>query len=111
MFNFDIRSIDSNISNIDIYLLVGKSSSPILDSLGNPTTDITAIKIASDSSLQNLINLSSPQQITNPQLLHSNLFSSSFSGNEQIGLMFVYPKIQNIGTETKPIVADFFHMG
>ena len=83
----------------------------ILDSLGNPTSDITVIKIASDSSLQNLINLSSPQQITNPQLLHSNLFSSSFSGNEQIGLMFAYPKIQNIGTETKPVVADFFSYG
>ncbi|WP_297442286.1 hypothetical protein [Nitrosopumilus sp.] len=111
MFNFDIRSINNTISNVDIYLLVGKSSSPILDSSGNPTSDITAIKIASDSSLQNLINLSSTQQITNPQLLHSNLFSNSFSGNEQIGLMFVYPKIQNIGTETRPIVSDFFSYG
>ncbi|MFB5613777.1 MAG: hypothetical protein ACE5RI_01640 [Candidatus Nitrosomaritimum yanchengensis] len=111
MFNFDLRSINNTIGNIDIYLLVGKTSSPILDSSGNPTSDITAIKIASDSSLQNLINLNSTLQVTNPSLLHSNLFSSSFSGNEQIGLMFSYPKIQNMGTETRPIVADFFSYG
>jgi len=110
MFNFDIRSINSTINNVDIYLLVGKTS-PILDSSGNPTSGITAIKIANDSSLQNLINLNSTKQIKNPQTLHSNLFSNSFSGNEQIGLMFSYPEIKRIGTETRPIVADFFSYG
>ena len=109
MFNFDIRSLGSNINNVDIYLLVGKSS--ILDSSGIPATGITAIKIASDSSLQNLINLNSLDQVQNPQTLHSNLFSKSFSGNEPIGLMFSYPEIQNMGTKTKPIVADFFSYG
>ncbi|PIW31824.1 MAG: hypothetical protein COW27_05790, partial [Nitrosopumilales archaeon CG15_BIG_FIL_POST_REV_8_21_14_020_37_12] len=78
---------------------------------GNPTSGITAIKIASDSTMQNLINLNSTNQIPNPQTLHSNLFSTSFSGNEKIGLMFSYPQIQNIGTGTKPIVADFFSYG
>ena len=110
MFNFDIRAINNTINNIDIYLLVTSSSS-ILDSSGTPTSSITAIKIASDSSLQNLINLNSTKQVADPQLLHSNLFSTSFSGNEQIGLMFTYPQIQNIGTATKPIVADFFSYG
>ena len=111
MFNFDIRSINSTINTVDIYLLVGASSSPILDSSGNPTPNITAIKIATDSSLQNLINLNSDKQVTNPQTLYSNLFSNSFSGNEQIGLMFSYPQIKSIGTETKPVVADFFSYG
>ena len=110
MFNFDIRSINSTINNVDVYLLLTSSSS-ILDSSGNPTSSITAIKIVSDSSLQNLINLNSTKQISNPQTLHSNLFSSSFTGNEKIGLMFSYPKIQHIGTETRPIVADFFSYG
>ncbi|WP_148703876.1 hypothetical protein [Nitrosopumilus piranensis] len=109
MFNFDIRSLGTEISSVDIYLLITTSS--ILDSSGNPTSGITAIKIASDTTVQNLINLNSTQQVSSPQTLHSNLFSSSFSGNEKIGLMFAYPKIQNIGTETKPIVADFFSYG
>ncbi|QLH04457.1 hypothetical protein C5F49_03340 [Nitrosopumilus oxyclinae] len=111
MFNFDLRSLNNTINNFDIYLLVGTGSSPILDSSGNPTPNITAIKIASDTSLQNLINLNSNLQVADPQLLHSNLFSSSFSGNEQIGLMFSYSKIQKMGTETRPIVADFFSYG
>ncbi|MHA7734775.1 hypothetical protein [Nitrosopumilus sp. S6] len=111
MFNFDIRSINSTINSVDIYLLVGASSSPILDSSGNPTSGLTAIKIATDTSLQNLINLNSTKQVSNPQTLHNNLFSNSFSGNQQIGLMLSYSKIQNMGTATKPIVADFFSYG
>ena len=112
MFNFDIRSIDSTIRNIDIYLLVdASSSSSILDASGNPTSGLTAIKIASDSTLQNLINLNSIKQVSSPETLHSNLFSKSFSGNESVGLMFSYPAIQNMGTETRPIVADFFSYG
>ena len=109
MFNFDIRSIGESDS-VDIYLLVTDSSS-ILDSSGNPTSGITAIKIASDSTMQNLIDLNSTKQVSNPQLLHSNLFSPSLSGNEKIGLMFAYPQINDIGTQTKPIVADFFSYG
>ncbi|MCV0392566.1 MAG: hypothetical protein K5790_04635 [Nitrosopumilus sp.] len=111
MFNYDIRSLNDTINSVDIYLLVGASSSTILDSLGNPTNDLTAIKIASDTRLQNLINLNSTKQIANPQTLHSNLFSQSFSGNEPIGLMFAFSNIQNIGTQTRPIVADFFSYG
>ncbi|WP_200829069.1 hypothetical protein [Nitrosopumilus zosterae] len=109
MFNYDLRSI-GDFSTVDIYLLVTSSSS-ILDSSGNPSSGITAIKIATDTSAQNLINLNSTSQVSSPQILHSNLFSSSFSGNEKIGLMFTYPNIQNIGTQTKPIVADFFSYG
>ncbi|WP_026089938.1 MULTISPECIES: hypothetical protein [Nitrosopumilus] len=108
MFNFDIRSLNDTINSVDIYLLVGSS---ILDSSGNPASNIAAIKIATDTSLQNLINLNSTQQVTNPQTLHNNLFSSSFTGTEQIGLMFSYSKISNMGTETRPIVADFFSYG
>ena len=108
MFNFDIRSIAGTTSNVDIHLLLGPS---ILDSGGNPLSGITAIKIASDTSMQNLININSVKQVSNPETLHANLFSQSFSGDEEIGLMFSYPKIENIGTETKPIVADFFSYG
>ncbi|QUC64888.1 hypothetical protein NsoK4_00975 [Nitrosopumilus sp. K4] len=109
MFNFDIRSL-GNFDTVDIYLLVTSSSS-VLDSSGNPSSGITAIKIASDTTMQNLINLNSTQQVSSPQVLHSNLFSTSFSGDEKIGLMFSYPKITNIGTQTKPIIADFFSYG
>ena len=109
MFNFDIRSLGNDINNVEIYLLVGKSA--ILDSNGHPAADITAIKIANEGTLQNLINLNSGKQVSNPQTLHSNLFSNSFSGNEPIGMMFSFTKIPNIGLETKPIVADFFSYG
>ena len=106
LFNFDIRSISSSIKNVEIYLLVGDTSSSILES-----SEITAIKIASDSTLQNLINLNSKKQVSDPEMLYSNLFSGSFSGDEKIGLMFSYPLVQNLGTETRPIVADFFSYG
>ena len=110
MFNFDIRSIAGSnaVNNVDIHLLVGPS---ILDTQGNPLSSLTAIKIASDTSMQNLINLNSAKQVSSPETLHSNLFSQSFSGDEAIGLMFSYPKIESLGTETKPIVADFFSYG
>ena len=108
MFNFDMRSIAGTTSNVDIHLLMGPS---ILDSEGNLLSGITAIKIASDTSMQNLINLNSEKQVSSPETLHANLFSQSFSGDEKIGLMFSYPKIEKMGTETKPIVADFFSYG
>ncbi|QLH06026.1 hypothetical protein [Nitrosopumilus ureiphilus] len=111
MFNYDIRSLNSTIDNVDIYLLVDESSSGILDSSGNPTNNLSAIKIVSDNRLQNLINLNSTKQVSNPQTLHSNLFSQSFTGNEPIGLLFTFTPIQNIGTQTRPIVADFFSYG
>ena len=108
MFNFDIRSINPT-NDVGIYLLVGKSS--ILDSSGNPTSGIIAIKLVSDTSLQNLINLNSEKHVSSPTTIHSNLFSKFFSGKEPIGLMFSYPTVPNMGTETKPIVADFFSYG
>ena len=111
MFNYDIRSLNNTIQNVDVYLLVNELSSDILDSSGNPVNNLSAIKIVSDTRLQNLINLNSTKQVSNPQTLHSNLFSQSYTGNEPIGLMFTFTPIQNIGMETRPIVADFFSYG
>lgn len=64
MFNYDIRSLNNTINSLDIYLLVDTSSSTILDSSGNPAPNLTAIKIASDSLLQNIINLNSTKQVS-----------------------------------------------
>lgn len=111
LLNYDLRSLNNTISSLEFYLLVAPSSSTILDSNGNPSDGLTAIKIASDSNLQNLINLNSQKQVSNPQNLHSNLFSSSFTGNEPIGMLITYPEIKNIGTQTRPIVIDFFSYG
>ena len=110
LLNYDLRSINSTINSLDFYLLVS-SSSTILDSSGNPASGLTAIKIVTDSNLQNLIDLKSTGQVPDPQKLHNNLFSSSFTGNEPIGLLVTYPEIKNIETKTRPIVIDFFSYG
>ena len=111
LLNYDLRSLNSTISSLDFYLLVAPSSSSILDSSGNPATGLTAIKIVTDSRLQNLINLNSTSQVSDPKKLHSQLFSSSHTGNEQIGLLVTFSEIKNIGTKTRPLVIDFFSYG
>ena len=112
LFNYDIRSVTSTVSNMDIYLL--NSTGPIIKNQGLIGSiddgDLSAIKLVRQAnSSQGLVSI-------NSTAINTALFGSGTATSapdlQNIGLLFNYNS-STIATDAtnNPIVADFFSFG
>jgi hypothetical protein len=107
-FNYDIRGINSTISNsVDVFLAYPNNHAASVITSGGIQT-FRVINLANNTGPQGLININQTETAFDFEIIREIY---ELTSTDQVGVAFTFNKVNNTGGLQMPIVADFFSFG